>query len=407
MRTRRDVFMKRNVLYKAAAAFLSMMLVISCVCLKSPVELQAANDGDVIDRTTYVVKYYSDISGYAGVNPKVAPKIGYGTGDNESKYLGYLFAGWYTDEACTTHITANSGAGYAKFVPADVLSIGTQASPEKDGKRNLRFITTVEGSNYDKVGIDVRYYKDGVLQTKGTKENGGKALWKKIRATYEDESNTKSATIFSASSTHFATYLLTDIPSSLYDTNFYAKPYWITKDGTKVYGIEKVVTVRDGDVVESGTVNGTEASYCEISVPVRVYSNDAGVNAGIQKVTFAKTDFEYVGFSNYAIGTMQESKVENVKNGVFEQLAVRVDTSDNEKVVITVLAHTEGAANVTADGMYINLRLKARLTNGALPHITDAIQVENVYEDVNFCDSAENKQTVYTKAVYNDFAEKN
>ena len=67
-----------------------------------------------------------------------------------------IFAGWYTDETCTTPYMLDSGEAYAKFVDENVLSVRVQCEAGLTANKedtNLRFITTVDGKDYRAVGF--------------------------------------------------------------------------------------------------------------------------------------------------------------------------------------------------------------------------------------------------------------
>ena len=93
----------------------------------------------------------------------------YIAGDNKYPTLtDYLFAGWYTDEACDeTCVYAENTPGetvYALFVPDDVLSVKAQISSSmtdedvsNDSKAAIRFVTTVDSLSYSQVGFELSY----------------------------------------------------------------------------------------------------------------------------------------------------------------------------------------------------------------------------------------------------------
>ena len=84
---------------------------------------------------------------------------------NLTGYTDYLFAGWFKDTACEKAVNAEEKAAgvdsyYAKFVPADTLSVKVQISnniitDEANGvtdKRAIRFISSVESLDLRKEG---------------------------------------------------------------------------------------------------------------------------------------------------------------------------------------------------------------------------------------------------------------
>ena len=75
---------------------------------------------------------------------------------------GYVFSGWYKDETTPlkqADLTEADVTAIAKFVPAEVLSIKTQAALGTDTS-SLRILSSVDSLNYQEVGFK---YKLAIL----------------------------------------------------------------------------------------------------------------------------------------------------------------------------------------------------------------------------------------------------
>ena len=153
---------------------------------------------------------------------------------------GYVFAGWYTDNTCTKAIASGStvATAYAKFVDADILSVKVQvrldennALPEESNGTDMRFATTVDTADYQKVGFHVVCEKYGIDKFVETTK-----VYKKLYKVGQTsgEPDTLLPTEFSPVSEYFLTYTLLGVNE--YDVVIEMTPYWITADGTTVYG---------------------------------------------------------------------------------------------------------------------------------------------------------------------------
>lgn len=245
---------------------------------------------------------------------------------SESKYKDWLFAGWYEDEQCEKCVISKdnvTGKKYAKFVPKEVLSVmcqttqGTEADTEM---AKMRIVSSVDTINYREVGFDIKVGEKTI--TKAIK-----TVYKKINVTNGGVDFTYGPEIFSSASTYFATITLVNIPNAAFDKGILIKPYWITLDGSKVYGVSRYARVED--------------SYLNIiNVPVRL-NTDKEVAAGFAKVQYDATKLEYVGSDN---GTIFDN----------------VDTEDDNGTILCVGDINDISKNVIADGLYTNLRFKVK-----------------------------------------------
>ena len=317
------------------------------------------------DTTYWQYETYTDRSNFISSDGRIAPK------PKENEYKDYIFAGWFSDSACTIPDTTSDTTGtfYAKFVPAEVLSVGFQISNNVTGnvnteKSNIRFVSTVDSLEYSKVGFRIfannrwRDFNSSKVKTKvvSTDENLNVA-------------DTYTPNVYHSASQYFVTYRINNIPYTAFEEDFYATPYWETLDGTHVEGITRSVRVED--------------SYKKIvNVPVRLY-NDAQVAAGQIEVKYDTSNFKYVGCTT---GLVFEEMESAHSNGVV-------------KIVGNVETITK---NVNANGMYANLRFEVSDISNLPQDVTFEIM------DSQFCDIEEEWQTVTViEAMYNDFSPKN
>lgn len=184
--------------------------------------------------------------------PTTARKLGDGS--------SYIFAGWYQDaegtEACTD-ISVDEYV-YAKFVDANILTVKGQLSAgttSESESTNLRFVTTVDTLDYQKVGFTITINGKTVNKESGT-------VYKTIEAGENGVAFGYEPTIFSQYSNYFMTFTITNIKNTAFDTPITVKPYWVTLDGTTVYGTERTLKVSDGlqgTVHPMGIQNSTES----------------------------------------------------------------------------------------------------------------------------------------------------
>ena len=191
------------------------------------------------------ILFISDATGITLTNPIVATE-GYIYLAPEKE--GYVFAGWYVDEACTVpyaEATAEQNV-YAKFVPKKVLSVKSQITANltaESDEGDIRFLTTVDSDDYEKVGFDITI--DGF----GKETIASTSIYKKLyyinSQTQVDEETTPDKE-FSNLSKYFMAYAYWQVPNDYFDTTFTVTPWWITADGTLVYGDTVTRTVNEG-----------------------------------------------------------------------------------------------------------------------------------------------------------------
>ena len=171
---------------------------------------------------------YKDISAYRSEDGYTAP-----VNPTNDKML---FAGWFTDVACTTPIASDvvSGPAYAKFVDANVLSVGVQIpvnTPADADEAEVRLVTTISSLNFSKVGFLMMY--NGV-----TVDRSSSVVYSSIQAMGDTYRPTK----FSPESRYFTTYTITETPA---EATIGVALYWKTLDGTTVTTAVTDVVVAD------------------------------------------------------------------------------------------------------------------------------------------------------------------
>ena len=347
--------MNTNKLQKLLVAL--CIMVGACVFVPANSEVQAASS-----QSTQVHYEEMDIAPYRSGDVYTAPK------PTEEGYEDWIFAGWFKDKSEDNAIasTTKTGTRWAKFVPAEVLSVKCQVADgttaEQEGNSKMRIISSIDSKRYNKVGFDIVVEgRDKPIHYEST------SIAKSIVARNEGVDYNYSPNIFDLKSNYFITVTINNIPSDYFDNGFYIKPYWVTKDNTKVYGIERFARVED--------------YYLDIvNVPVRLYS-DATVTSGTVEVNYGSklrkltTDAADVDAFTY-LGCDTGS--------LFSQVTVTDNATD--KTVICVLP--ENAKETKADGMLVNLRFqKNTAENNILPK-TNTFGVQANLQDAEGADVA-------------------
>lgn len=148
---------------------------------------------------------------------------------------GKIFAGWFTDETCTTAYTEDTGKAYAKFIDENILTVKAQISSGttvNSEKTSIRFITSVDSLKYQNVGFKITF--------------NGKTIDKQMTKVYTAlNANGKkiSPKVFSEDSNYMEAYTLNNIPQSAFGKEFTVTPYYTTQDGTIVEGKTNTFTI--------------------------------------------------------------------------------------------------------------------------------------------------------------------
>ena len=254
----------------------------------------------------------------------------------------FVFGGWYQKDTegnyvplRETEITDATTSAYAKFVPSYVLSVKAQnqdGTKAGDGNQtSVRLLSAIDSKNYQSVGFHILL--NNVI-TVGTCENI--STYESIQAGYGGlEEPITASQAFGAAASYFNVWRLDNINDANDSKIIYARPYWVTKDGTKVEGLAKYVHVEDG-----------YKNY--ISIPVNLMTGEA-VAGGAVDMTYDSDLLDIVSietgriFNN--IQTDQASKAGTIKMVGYAKTAV-----DAEGNLI----------NTKADGIYANIRFSEK-----------------------------------------------
>ena len=213
---------------------------------------------------------------------------------------GYLFAGWYTTKDCTNADNALVGndipdVAYALFVPEHILTVKAQISSnlvnddlKDDSVGSIRFVTSVDSLNYKKVG----FYFD-IEGGASNFEGANNFVYSKLFAVDPKTGEKGEAmsygpkAVFCSQSEYFKTFAFYNLSEALYDVKITAKPFWVTLDGTTVYGISETKSINerrtDGWVYMASTGsdengNGTKAApYKSLNYALEAVENGAVV----------------------------------------------------------------------------------------------------------------------------------
>lgn len=261
--------MKVKEFFKKSLAVVMAMAMIAPVMGYLPVNVKEVQAEENTAATTEIAE---DVIGYeivpagavltTGSQPTINPADGtYG------KFADYLFAGWYTDEKATIAAGYKQTGSYARFVPADVLSVkcqvtdgivtNTDIANYKD-KYVMRFVSSVDSLDYIQVGFE--------LNSQGwekAKTATSKSVYSRIESTIGSTDKGRDTYSFSSKviDTKSEYFITAKYPISAGDTaNYTVRAFWVTQDGTKVYGADRCVSLNDG----------TSTTSLNLSVPAQL-----------------------------------------------------------------------------------------------------------------------------------------
>ena len=329
------------------ASFLVIVMLITGLMI-TPMDVKAATEDRVVDSTgaEYILdteKYNFTTFWKADADKRTAPTK-----------VGCVFGGWYKKDgadnmkALTQEDAANitDGAGiYAKFVPAEVLSIRAQLEKDTetyDGKTAdgsaakastyLRLLSAVNGLDYQSVGFDI-YYNKKHHETSEIATNITK-VFSKITNEETASGGMVASELFGSAATHFSVLRLDQILSQNFELVIYVTPQWTTLDGTLVEGQAKYVRVMDG-----------YTSNRFISVPVNFLEGSA-VAAGQLDMTYnTKLEVVAVDTNGYDAG---QQKTEG-------------SSYDDKAGTIKLVNHIIGTENVEPESVvYANVWFKVK-----------------------------------------------
>ena len=233
---------------------------------------------------------YSSIDDYYG---KEAPTF---------EQSGYLFAGWYEDEACTVSYVKQEGETlekyYAKFVPEQVLSVKAQHSNalhdkmlEDSSVGKIRFVTAVDSVNYQEVGLHV----EGTIGSHQLDNNYViKTVYSHLYVvdTENDKSNKTTASVeFGTESAVYFAPLTFKINYTQFDDDFTITPYWKTPDGVTVKGVTRtrnmIDNLEDGSCAQINN-RGFYTSKYNFNVIIASANNLEGTSENPAVITLLK-----------------------------------------------------------------------------------------------------------------------
>lgn len=200
---------------------------------------------------------------------------------------GYFFGGWCETEGGKplkeTEIEAYSKDVYAKFVPDYVLSVKAQAdagaTAQNDGvDANVRILTSLDSLDYQYVGVKVLLANKNDTGVNETTKVYDKLM---INAGTEKEATATASEVFGTASNYFGVWKISNIADKYDGKIIYVRPYWVTMDGTTVYGLAKYVHVED-------------AYLHYISVPINMMSGEHAA-AGLATINFDSSNLTFKG----------------------------------------------------------------------------------------------------------------
>ncbi|MBR4768901.1 MAG: hypothetical protein IK088_07985, partial [Lachnospiraceae bacterium] len=187
---------------------------------------------------------------------------------DETEKNGKLFAGYYEDSTLT--IPSSTETPYEKWVNAGILSLKMQARMS-GGNVDIRLLSTVDTLFYREVGFRICFDKNG----NGVFEPSEKTTWKtgsvteRINAANSSFSYRYSPKVIDTDSAYFITAVIGAVPAGNWDKAFLAEPFWVTLDGTVVYGGGRWFTVNDmlaGNTNINLSARMEESSFAAASV---------------------------------------------------------------------------------------------------------------------------------------------
>lgn len=320
---------------------------------------------ETVENVAYKVESHTDINAYRQNGNFTAP-----TYSGEGGLEKWLFAGWYTDIECTKSLSesivspnAANGTYYAKYVKKEVLSVRCQLKAETKADSAdtiLRCVSSVDSLKYKNIGLEL-VTPDGSVkrmrsQKVGTKINARDDI-SLSEFTYSPKAvDTESEYFFSATER---------ISNSDFGKGYLVKPYWITEDGTCVYGVSKYVTVNGGmnrDVVyipvqmAEQPAEGAAFTANEIAAAYVAYDENGGyAHLALNAVpTASATKYTIKNASGEMVGTSIYRNMTTSYNGAAES----VDTSwydvyngeGETKFVIATSADLYGLATIVNGG---------------------------------------------------------
>lgn len=344
---------------KIVTGLLAAILTVSGLSVMTANVKAADPEGTVV--TTEGIKYVpSNMSDYWSTGEKKAPEM-----------TDYIFAGWYqkSGEQYTALKEAELQApveyAYAKFVSAQVLSVKAQIDAvtnekgaERETNASMRLVSSVDSTDYQKVGFKVLLANKSDLGTLETTK-----LYNGLKVSTAATTVYKANQIFGSQAKYFSVWRLDNIAKANDTKIINVTPYWITMDGTKVEGLTKYVHVEDGYM-----------GY--ISIPINLRT--------AQQIAAGSLTLKYPEGL-----VLAADKVEF--DGVFPAEEMKFYDTGNNTVNFVGNASTVDS-NVAASGIYANIRFTAG--NSGYTGAGTGSWLDFQVGSEAFCDWAENTVSV-------------
>lgn len=300
--------MKRNIVMewkkRLIAGALSTALVMGSVLMNPGM----ANATETTDPTTRTVVYEQKTA-----DEFAAWKIDRVTPEKQ----GYFFGGWYETEGGKplkkSEIEAYSKEVYAKFVPDYVLSVKAQADAGATAKddgvdANVRILTSLDSLDYQYVGVKVLLSNKNDTGVNETTKVYDKLM---VNAGTEKEATATASEVFGTASNYFGVWKISNIADKYDGKIIYVRPYWVTMDGTTVYGLAKYVHVEDAYLhyisIPINLLSGTQTAAGIVSMQ---YDADKVEFAGVEPGRVTNDEMEY----SYETGTLKIVGNEEIVN---------------------------------------------------------------------------------------------
>lgn len=302
-----------------------------------------------------------------------------GTDNKVPVKAGYVFGGWYNKDKTTPlkNVVEADDTAVAKFVPAEVLSIKTQVGTStSEGKTitSMRILSTVDSTNYQAVGFQ---YKLAANDTAWT-ENITKvySAIRPYKGSPDSATQEPGETFVDGVSQYFIAADVSSISAESEAKIVYARPFWITLDGTKVMGLARNNRVEDKDPDKD-----LEEHYTSVGINLLTDGKAAAaVAAGKIRVTYNTDNYDVVGTPDIT------TDATNGGTYLFEEMECHVD---EDAGTITFVGNAETVkANSIADGLFANIRFEKAANNTG-----DALDFTVETEATEFCDWSETDVT--------------
>lgn len=328
-----------NLMKTLTVGFLALVMLVTGIFI-TPKQAEAV--AEIKDTVIYTHYGKEDIQKYWTTTTKTAPIE-----------EGYVFGGWFQETTESTKGAEKSANGnyyapltesdltkeipesaYAKFVPAQVLSIKAQNQAGVDvnsDKTHVRIISSVDSTNYQKFGFDIwRANTSQLLNKDGTA----------LETTYlytglKEGENVKTVDkVFGGESDYMFVWQMNNVGKSNFKKIIYARPYWITKDGTTVRGLAKYVHIEDD-----------YKNY--ISVPVNI-ARTVDVAAGI-------VNMSYSGYEGLEIAKDDSGNILFEEGRIFPEMTFHHDI-DSKTIKMVGNEEVVDSYKNSGETIYANIR---------------------------------------------------